>query len=160
MIWYATIRYDMKWRDVTWRDMTGHDVTAHDIIWYDMKWYDMIWHNMIWYNMWYDMMWYDMVWYDMIWYDIMGCNEMWYMILYDMIYYDMLWYMTWHDMILQNAHNTDGLHSRSVYHDDVIKWKHLSRYWPFVRGIHWSRWIPRTKASDAELWCFLWSAPE
>ena len=23
-----------------------------------------------------------------------------------------------------------------------------------------SRWIPRTKASDAELWCFLWSASE
>ena len=23
---------------------------------------------------------------------------------------------------------------------------------------HW--WIPHTKASDAELWCFLWSAPE
>ena len=22
------------------------------------------------------------------------------------------------------------------------------------------RWIPRTKASDAELWCFRWSAPE
>ena len=22
------------------------------------------------------------------------------------------------------------------------------------------RWIPRTKASDLELWCFLWSAPE
>ena len=22
------------------------------------------------------------------------------------------------------------------------------------------RWIPRTKASDAEHWCFLWSAPE
>ena len=22
------------------------------------------------------------------------------------------------------------------------------------------RWIPRSKASDAELWCFLWSAPE
>ena len=22
------------------------------------------------------------------------------------------------------------------------------------------RWIPRTKARDAELWCFLWSAPE
>ena len=31
------------------------------------------------------------------------------------------------------------------------------RYRPFVRGIH--RWIPLTKASDAELWCFLWSAP-
>ena len=24
----------------------------------------------------------------------------------------------------------------SSYHDDVIKWKHLPRYWPFVRGIH------------------------
>ena len=23
-------------------------------------------------------------------------------------------------------------------HDDVIKWKHVPRYWPFVRGIH--RW--------------------
>ena len=24
-------------------------------------------------------------------------------------------------------------------HDDVIKWKHFPRYWPFVRGIHWSQ---------------------
>ena len=23
-----------------------------------------------------------------------------------------------------------------VVHNDVIKWKHLPRYWPFVRGIH------------------------
>ena len=23
-----------------------------------------------------------------------------------------------------------------VDHDDVIKWKHFPRYWPFVRGIH------------------------
>ena len=22
------------------------------------------------------------------------------------------------------------------FHDDVIKWKHFPRYWPFVRGIH------------------------
>ena len=29
-------------------------------------------------------------------------------------------------------------------HDDVIKWKYFPRYWPFVRGIHWSRWIPHT----------------
>ena len=29
----------------------------------------------------------------------------------------------------------------------------FSRYWHFVRGI-------LTKASDAKLWCFLWSAPE
>ena len=25
-----------------------------------------------------------------------------------------------------------------LHHDDVIKWKHFSRYWPFVRGIHLS----------------------
>ena len=23
-----------------------------------------------------------------------------------------------------------------AFHDDVIKWKHFPRYWPFVRGIH------------------------
>ena len=23
-----------------------------------------------------------------------------------------------------------------INHDDVIKWKHFPRYWPFVRGIH------------------------
>ena len=27
---------------------------------------------------------------------------------------------------------------RLFSHDDVIKWKHFPRYWPFVRGIHWS----------------------
>ena len=25
-----------------------------------------------------------------------------------------------------------------AFHDDVIKWKHFPRYWPFVRGIHYS----------------------
>ena len=45
---------------------------------------------------------------------------------------------------------------KAVTHDDVIKWKHFPRNWPFVRGIHRSRWIPHTKASDAKLWCFLW----
>ena len=29
----------------------------------------------------------------------------------------------------------------------------------FVRGIHGSLLSPRTKASDAEFWCLLWSAP-
>ena len=36
-------------------------------------------------------------------------------------------------------------------HNDVIKWKHFPRYWPFV---------PPAKASDVEFWCFLWSAPQ
>ena len=26
--------------------------------------------------------------------------------------------------------------SSNTNHDDVIKWKHFPRYWPFVRGIH------------------------
>ena len=51
-------------------------------------------------------------------------------------------------------------HTPVPIHDDVIKWKHFPRNWPFVRGIHRSRWIPHTKASDAELWCLLWSASE
>ena len=47
----------------------------------------------------------------------------------------------------------------NLYKHDDVKWKHFPRYWSFVRGIHRSRWIPCTKTSDAELWCFL-SAPE
>ena len=47
----------------------------------------------------------------------------------------------------------------SLSHDDVIKWKHFPCYWPFVLvTVH--RWIPLTNASDAEVWCFPWSAPE
>ena len=45
-------------------------------------------------------------------------------------------------------------------HDDIIKWKTLPCYWPFVKGIHDQQWIPLTKVSDVELWCFLWTAPE
>ena len=37
-----------------------------------------------------------------------------------------------------------------ITHDDVIKWNHFPRYWPFVRGIH---------LSTVTL-MFLWSAPE
>ena len=40
-------------------------------------------------------------------------------------------------------------------HDDVIKWKQFPALLVFCAG-----WIPLTKASDAELRCFLWSAPE
>ena len=47
-----------------------------------------------------------------------------------------------------------------LLHDDVIKWKHFPRHWPLCGEFTGHRWIPRTKASDAELWCFLWSAPE
>ena len=82
-------------------------------------------------------------------------------------------------MVSHTGHNNEPADS----HDDVIKWKHFPRYWPFERGIqrspvnspHKGQWrvtgllcgdftgqrrSPLTKASDAELWCFLWSAPE
>ena len=56
-----------------------------------------------------------------------------------------------HGWVLENSY---------VIHVDyrVTKWKHFLRYWSFVRGIH--RWIPLTKASYAERWCFLWYVPE
>ena len=44
--------------------------------------------------------------------------------------------------------------------DDVIKWKHFPRYWPFVREFTVHRWILHTMSSDEEHWCFLRSTPE
>ena len=37
-------------------------------------------------------------------------------------------------------------------HDDVIKWKNFSRYWPFVRGIHRSSLNSPHKGQ----WCGAW----
>ena len=54
--------------------------------------------------------------------------------------------------VLLNSYEWSSMFCISL-HDDVIKWKHFPRYWPFV-------WGPRTKARDAELGCLLWSASE
>ena len=77
------------------------------------------------------------------------------------------WNLTWNRCILHepqvSIHNhgvVDRLSPPPINHDDVIKWKHFPRNWPFVRGIHRSRWIPHTQASGAELWCFLWSVSD
>ena len=45
-------------------------------------------------------------------------------------------------------------------HDDVMKWKHFRVTGPLYGEFAEHRWIPVTKASGAELWCFLWSVPE
>ena len=45
-------------------------------------------------------------------------------------------------------------------HYDVIKWKHFHVAGHLCGEFTGPRWIPRTKASDAELWYFLWSASE
>ena len=44
-------------------------------------------------------------------------------------------------------------------HDDVVKWKHFRVTGPTCGEFTGDRWIPLTKASDAELWCCPWSAP-
>ena len=46
----------------------------------------------------------------------------------------------------------------SLWHDDVIKWKHFPVTDPLYGEFTGRRWIPRTKASDVELWCFLWKS--
>ena len=62
-----------------------------------------------------------------------------------------------------NKHNSFG--SQLVYgvvlhwwvHDDLIKWKHFRVTGPLCGKFTGHRLIPRTKASDVELWYFLWS---
>ena len=44
-------------------------------------------------------------------------------------------------------------------HDDVIKWKHFRVTGPLCGNSPVPVNSP-TKASDAELWCFIWSASE
>ena len=44
-------------------------------------------------------------------------------------------------------------------HDDVIKWRRFPRYWPFVRGIHWSPVNSPHKGQWRGALMFLWSAP-
>ena len=40
------------------------------------------------------------------------------------------------DKLLMDAKWRETLTSFLFTHDDVIKWKHFPRYWPFVQGIH------------------------
>ena len=71
----------------------------------------------------------------------------------------------------------------TVYHDDVIKWKHFLRYWSFVRGIHRSPvnsphkgrwrgslvfslicawingWVNHREAGDLSVWCNISISP-
>ena len=49
---------------------------------------------------------------------------------------------------------------RVKIYDDIFKWKHLHSTSPFCREFTCQWWIPSTKASDVELWCFLWYLPE
>ena len=46
-----------------------------------------------------------------------------------------LWYF---NGLRQEKRNFLSCINTSILHDDVIKWKHFPRNWPFVREIHWS----------------------
>ena len=50
------------------------------------------------------------------------------------------------------------LETYNTYHDDVIKRKHFSRYWPFVQGIHRSLVNSPYKGQWRRGLIFLWSA--
>ena len=45
----------------------------------------------------------------------------------------------YHELAINTPHILPSWRNHSGSpHDDVIKWKHFPRYWPFARGIHWS----------------------
>ena len=60
-------------------------------------------------------------------------------------------------LLLVRRRRTSG---RADKYDDVIKWKHFPRYWPFVRGIHRPPVNSPRKGQWRGALIFLWSAPE
>ena len=61
---------------------------------------------------------------------------------------------------LKFKENIDHFGGLVPLHDDVIKWNFFRVTGPLWGKFTGHRWIPFTKASDAKLWFFLWSAPE
>ena len=78
------------------------------------------------------------------------------------------WHSIWHYIVYSTKtpgveYSADcDLTQKNPYNarmgDDVIKRKYFPRYWPIVREIHRSPVNTLTKASDAGLWYFRWSA--
>ena len=54
----------------------------------------------------------------------------------------------------------DSYTNSGMISQDVIKWNICRVTGPLRGESNGHRWIPLTKASGAELWCFLWSAPD
>ena len=46
------------------------------------------------------------------------------------------WFPTWFSWKNATRHVANALRVLQPYHDDVIKWEHFPRYWPFVREVH------------------------
>ena len=86
-------------------------------------------------------------------------------------YYESSWHFDCLPLYHQNRNIPDKVHQSHVLCPSGAKTGLFKAWWchqmetfyallALVRGIHRHRWIPHTKASDAELWCFLSSAPE
>ena len=56
----------------------------------------------------------------------------------------------WLHMSARAPNFTDHDICTMIYHDDVIKWKHFPRYWPFVRGTH--RWPEDSPHKGQQHW--------
>ena len=54
--------------------------------------------------------------------------------LYWGVYPSALWCSLWQHV--SRSWHVDEIYGEPIFHDDVMKWKHFPRYWPFVRGIH------------------------
>ena len=89
-------------------------------------------------------------------YFIMSCHVIWYRVVpgrvvscyvvlcyvlfcYVMLRYDLLSHVISRHVLsyhIVSYHDIWIILMWYISHDDVIKWKHFPRYWPFVRGIH------------------------
>ena len=52
-----------------------------------------------------------------------------------------------------------SLFSKTMTHDDVIKWKHFPRNWALWGNSPVTGEFPSQRPVTQELWCFLWSEP-
>ena len=76
-------------------------------------------------------------------------------------------YQVWgqsHVQYVQKCHETKCIRDEGMNVRQFTWWRHqmetVSALLAICAGNSPARWILRTKASDAGLWCFLWSAPE
>ena len=72
---------------------------------------------------------------DVYWHVQHACNFalFWFIAIVFIAICDFIWFICAFPPGFLHLH----LHNRMLaQHDDVIKWKHIPRYWPFVRGIH------------------------
>ena len=63
--------------------------------------------------------------------------------------------MQFYAMFLTNVQEASMLHMMTSSNGNILRVTG-----PLCGKFTGHRWIPHTKASDAELWCFLWSTPE